>query len=387
MYDPWNRLVTLVDTTSTITVQQNAYDARTFRTKRQDYTSGTVSETRHFYFTSDWQSIEERLGTSPDTAKAERQYVWGGRYVDDLVLRDRDTNGDGTLDERAYGLQDANWNVVAISDISATPRERYLYTSFGSPMYLDGSMSTVREASAIENVVLFTGQQLDESTSLHLFRHRWLSSVEGRFISRDPLNYPDGPSMYAAWFIPMSTDQSGLALPVIIIGGVLVVGCACIVKMGIADGANGATKMNAEQTSCFDKARADIKGVGGDAECPDRYYPPRVRTKYDGPKASFTWYSSICGSTIYWDPDDISCDSCDGYMNTIATVFHECDHAKGSVHPGTYCTEAKFLREKLLPNCKAGLGPCKSKEDCEKAVKKQLEAAQEACDSGNAGDV
>jgi RHS repeat-associated protein len=209
-YDAWNRLVKLVDTTSSGTVQQNAYDARAFRTKRQDYTSGTLSETRHFYYTSAWQSIEERLGTSPNSANPERQQVWGRRYVDDLVLRDRDTNGDGTLDERLYGLQDANWNVVALINTSATAQERYQYTPFGSPTFLNGTMSTSSPASAVESAVLFTGQRLDPISSLYLFRMRWFDPTTGRFITRDTLGYADSTSLYAAVFAPRNTDPSGL---------------------------------------------------------------------------------------------------------------------------------------------------------------------------------
>eukprot|EP00456_Euglypha_rotunda_P043414 TRINITY_DN33_c0_g1_i1.p1 TRINITY_DN33_c0_g1~~TRINITY_DN33_c0_g1_i1.p1 ORF type:complete len:668 (+),score=117.64 TRINITY_DN33_c0_g1_i1:161-2005(+) len=208
-YDAWNRLVKLVDAQSTNTVQQNAYDARSFRTKRQDYTSGTLSETRHFYYTLDWQSIEERLGTSPSSANPERQQVWGLRYIDDLVLRDRDTNGDGTLDERLYGLQDTNWNVVALINTSATAQERYQYTPFGKPTFYDGTMSTASSTSAIDSGVLFTGQQFDAKSRIYLFRNRWYEAIAGRFTTRDPLGYPDGPNAYAAWFAPGSTDPMG----------------------------------------------------------------------------------------------------------------------------------------------------------------------------------
>ncbi|MEZ6131598.1 MAG: hypothetical protein R3C59_23250 [Planctomycetaceae bacterium] len=34
-------------------------------------------------------------------------------HIDDLILRDRDTTGNGTLDERLYALTDANWNVTS----------------------------------------------------------------------------------------------------------------------------------------------------------------------------------------------------------------------------------------------------------------------------------
>jgi len=94
-YDAWNRLVKLIDGEDI--VQENQYDARNFRTIRKDYTDGTLSETRHFYYTDSWQDIEERLGTSADP---EQQNIWGIRYIDDLFLRDRTTPD--PLDERLY---------------------------------------------------------------------------------------------------------------------------------------------------------------------------------------------------------------------------------------------------------------------------------------------
>ena len=48
---------------------------------------GELDETRHFYYSDQWQVIEERVDSSTDP---ERQFAWGIRYVDDLVLRDRD---------------------------------------------------------------------------------------------------------------------------------------------------------------------------------------------------------------------------------------------------------------------------------------------------------
>ena len=87
-YDAWNRLVKLVDAPTGDTVQVNQYDGRKYRTVRETYTSGTLSEARHYYYSHRWQSLEERLGASPDTAAAERQFVWGERYIDNLVIRD-----------------------------------------------------------------------------------------------------------------------------------------------------------------------------------------------------------------------------------------------------------------------------------------------------------
>ena len=209
VYDAWNRLVKLVDDATDDAVQENQYDARNFRVVRKDYNAGVLAETRNFYYTSRWQSVEERLGSSPDSANAERQFVWGQRYIDDLVLRDRDTDDNGSLDERLYSQQDANWNMVALIDTSATLEERYLYSPFGWPIILDGAMSFIRTTSDFDIESLFTSQRFDWMTMLHMFRNRYFDSITGSFVTRDPLVYPDGPNVYAGWFVPNRLDPTG----------------------------------------------------------------------------------------------------------------------------------------------------------------------------------
>lgn len=76
-YDAWNRLVKLTDGANT--VQENEYDVRHFRTIRKDYSSGILAETRYFYYTSDWRSIEERTGTS---VNPESQHIWDLSYIE-----------------------------------------------------------------------------------------------------------------------------------------------------------------------------------------------------------------------------------------------------------------------------------------------------------------
>lgn len=51
--------------------------------------------------------------------------------------------------------------------------------------------------SAFGNVYQFTGRRLDDATGLYYYRNRYYEPTSGRFISRDPLGYVSGPTLYA----------------------------------------------------------------------------------------------------------------------------------------------------------------------------------------------
>ena len=133
-YDAWNRLVLI--TNGTQKVSEHVYDARGYRIRKDTYTSGTLTEARHYYYTPGWQCVEERVDAS---TTAERQFVWGLRYIDDLILRDRSTANNGTINERRYAMQDGNWNTIAICDITGSVGERYAYSAYGSPVFMNGA--------------------------------------------------------------------------------------------------------------------------------------------------------------------------------------------------------------------------------------------------------
>ena len=127
------------------------------RPARLDWGEYRSAEIWHYFYTQNWQCVEERArrccGTechsvlrdkaddsdvpAPEDLDPDIQYVWGLRYIDDLILRDRDTTGNGTLDERLYAMQDANWNVVALADSNGDVVERYLYSAYGDPVVLN----------------------------------------------------------------------------------------------------------------------------------------------------------------------------------------------------------------------------------------------------------
>jgi hypothetical protein len=72
-----------------------------------------------------------------------KQYVWGTRYVDELILRDNDLSNppDGTLDYRHYALQDANFNVVAIVNNVGDVGRRFDYDAYGHSSTLNADFT------------------------------------------------------------------------------------------------------------------------------------------------------------------------------------------------------------------------------------------------------
>src|SRR5262249_399825 len=151
--------------------------------------------------------LEEWVG-----GQAQAQYVWGPGYVDQLVERDRDANGDGTLEERLYALQDANWNVTALMDTSGNVVERYAYDPFGQTTALAPAWST-RGSSAYGWAYPFQTGRYDSATGLYGFRERDYSPTLGRFVERDPLGFAAGDTnvyRFVGNGPTNATDPSGL---------------------------------------------------------------------------------------------------------------------------------------------------------------------------------
>jgi len=191
-YDAWNRLVKVLDAENP--VAEYEYDGVKRRTVKRRYSGGAVDETRHFYYTepAKWQVIEERVNASND---AERQFVWGQRYVDDLVLRDRDKTGNGIFNERLYGLQDANWNLTSVAGSDGAVLERYAYSGYGVPRVLTPSFAK-RDTSDYGWEIRFAGYRLDLEIDLYHVRNRVYAANLGVWLQRDPLGYNDSPNVY-----------------------------------------------------------------------------------------------------------------------------------------------------------------------------------------------
>ncbi|MBX3438666.1 MAG: hypothetical protein KF861_14325 [Planctomycetaceae bacterium] len=151
--------------------------------------------------------LEVRLDSDTDPYE---QFVWGERYIDDLVIRDRDTDDNGSLDERFYPCQDANWHITALVDDSGTVQERFAYESYGASSVLNANFTPKTGGTDYAWQYRFTSRELDLETALYYFRARYYHDKLGCFLTRDPLKYIDGAHLYAAYFVPNSLDPLGL---------------------------------------------------------------------------------------------------------------------------------------------------------------------------------
>jgi RHS repeat-associated protein len=200
-YDAWNRLVQ-VKSGSTV-LASFAYDALGRRVVEN---TGTAHD---LYYSAAWQVLEERV-----SGAAYEQYVWSPVYVDALVERDRDADGNPAngLEERLYAQQDANWNVTALADTSGNVKERYIFDPYGSVTYLTAAWGTL-SSSAYGWVYLHQGTRFVSAAGLYNHRMRDESPTLGRWLNPDPAMFFAGDeSVYRAEanHPTSSVDPSGL---------------------------------------------------------------------------------------------------------------------------------------------------------------------------------
>ncbi len=175
--------------------------------------------------------------------------VGTGSYIDALVLRDRDADGNGSLEERHYYAQSWRHDVVAIIDHQGRQVEHMRYTPYGVPISipasdtnrdgvldsddltlqaaaisgpysvvhdldLDGDVDftdlslAVNQIGAITNPIGrgvlssyghragYAGYRWMPAAGLYHVRYRWYDPLNGTWISKDPAGYVDGASLF-----------------------------------------------------------------------------------------------------------------------------------------------------------------------------------------------
>jgi RHS repeat-associated protein len=228
-YDAWNRLVSVADTSGT-EVARYGYDGLNRRIIEQVGTlaspAAATAAIRDIYYSQDWQALEERVRTSPSqvATTADTRFIWSPVYVDAMVARDRNADGNGTtgtggLEQRVYALQDANWNttaIIAATGVSGVAAgaviNRFAYTPYGEVQTLTASWTSLPAGStpAVPWAHLFQGLEFTDVTALAYVRHRDYSATLGRFIEMDPIGFDAGDNN---WYRFVANEPTGSVDP------------------------------------------------------------------------------------------------------------------------------------------------------------------------------
>jgi RHS repeat-associated protein len=231
-YDAWNRLVSVKSASGT-EVARYGYDGLNRRIVEQvgtlAFPAAATAAIRDVYYSQDWQALEERVRTSPSqvAATADTRFIWSPVYVDAMVARDRNadgntTTGTGGLEQRVYAIQDANWNTTAIIAATGVPGvaagtviNRFAYTPYGEVQTLTASWAPPPAGStpAAPWAHLFQGLEFTDVTALAYVRHRDYSASLGRFIELDPIGFDAGDNNWYRFVAngpTGKTDPSGL---------------------------------------------------------------------------------------------------------------------------------------------------------------------------------
>src|SRR5665213_2754454 len=216
VYDGWNMLVAVKDTANSATLNSFTIDATGMVA-----TSGGGTNPAYWFYTPDNRLIETWYTTG-----IYNQYVWGLGYVNSLILRDRNSDGNMSsgdyglthsgLDERLYVQQDANCNVTAIvmpTTGSQTVELRWVYDPYGKYTTLNSSWATTTDPGYYMRF-LFQGEYYDYNS--YMMGARWYSFTMGTWFQKDPAGYLDGSNVYRfAQDDPVQGgDPSGLAYDV-----------------------------------------------------------------------------------------------------------------------------------------------------------------------------
>ncbi len=131
-------------------------------------------------------------------------------YVDEPILRHTGTTTTlpTTGDNALYYHRNQQYSIVGLTNAAGTLVERYSYSAYGT-LGIYAANGTVRSSSTYANRYTYTGREWDGDLRLYHFRARWYDPATGGFVTRDPLGYVDGMSLYRGYFGVSESDPTG----------------------------------------------------------------------------------------------------------------------------------------------------------------------------------
>ncbi len=163
--------------------------------------SGSVVEHRVHIHAGPNLIAEYNAGVAASTPVQE--YVYAGE-IDSLVMIRRS-------DATKYGVtRNRQWSITALHDLAnGNIVERYAYEMTGKRTIYAANGTTVRTTSSYGNNFGYTNRWHDAESGLMYFRARYYNPLTGEFLSRDPMEFVDGMSLYRGYFTLKGTDPSG----------------------------------------------------------------------------------------------------------------------------------------------------------------------------------
>ena len=178
-----------------------------------------ITSTKSTLFICDGQRVVEEYEDSGSGYSLARSYTYG-TYIDDVIAKIEAVSTPTVL----YYHCNRQFNVRGLSDTSGAVKELYAYTPYGKQTVISSSITS-------NNNYGFTGRYIDQETGLWYFRARYFSDDLGRFISRDPLGYVDGMSLYNGYFAQhFLVDPEGKFLLTILVGAAISVGVGMVTR-------------------------------------------------------------------------------------------------------------------------------------------------------------
>jgi len=223
VYDAWNRLISVKNSGGTL-ISRYGYDGLNRRITEQVATDAipdaATAAIRDLFYSADWQVLEERVRTGAViSASADTRYVWSPVYVDAMVLRDRNADGNsatgpGGLEQRVYVLQDGNWNTSALiagagvsGKMAGDVTQRFAYTPYGEEILLTPAWAEQNPPPEVPWQHHFQGLKITEMTGLAYVRNRDFSARLGRFIELDPMGFNAGDNNFYRFVGNRPIDQ------------------------------------------------------------------------------------------------------------------------------------------------------------------------------------